>query len=61
MQALGAKRLSNSGLLQSGANMGVALTRLERSLVTSLTYVAAGEEVARCRTLNRWAECTRRS
>ena len=43
----------NLGLLQTGAILGLALTRLEGSLVTSLTYVGASEEVARCRTPNR--------
>jgi hypothetical protein len=46
---------SNSGLLQTGATLTVALTRLEGSLVTSLIHVAAGKEVARCRTLGRYA------
>ena len=47
--------LLNLGLLQTGAMLGIALTRLEGSLVTSLTHVAAGEEVARCRTPRRYA------
>jgi len=46
-------RPPNRGLLQTGAILGVAFTRLEGSLVTSLTYVAASEEVARCRTPSR--------
>lgn len=44
---------SNAGLLQTGAILAVALTRLESSLVTSLPHVAASREVARCRTLGR--------
>jgi hypothetical protein len=47
--------LLNTDLLQSGAMLGVAVTRLEGSLITSLTYLAASEEVARCRTPDRWA------
>jgi hypothetical protein len=44
---------SNAGLLQTGAILAVALTRLESSLVTSLIHVAASREDARCRTLSR--------
>jgi hypothetical protein len=43
----------NRGLLQTGVILCVALTRVAGSLVTSLTYVAAGEEVARYRILDR--------
>jgi hypothetical protein len=47
--ALDEARLPNQGLLQTGAILAVALTRLESSLVTSLTHVVASRELARCR------------
>jgi len=43
----------NLGFLQTGAGLAIAPTRMEGSLVTSLTYVEAREEVARCRTPRR--------
>jgi hypothetical protein len=47
------RALSNERVLQPGGAAGRVLTRLEDAVRTSLTHVAAGEDVARCRRANR--------